>query len=65
MGQTTRIPAGHIGRAIAGAETGGLDRIMASAGVRRVGRSLRSLILPLVLFVVLEQVCEILLMGLL
>ena len=36
---------------------------MAGRGMGRVGRSLRSLILPLVLFVVFEQVAEIVLMG--
>lgn len=35
---------------------------MASEGMRRVGRSLRSLILPLIVFVVSMQVFEIVLM---
>ena len=63
MGQTSRIAVAHIGRAVARADQTGLDRSMATPGMRRLGRSLRSLVLPLVLFVVLEQVMEIVLMG--
>lgn len=63
MGHTSRIAAGHIGRAIAAADSAGLDRSMTGRGMGRFGRSLRSLILPLVLFVVFEQVAEIVLMG--
>ena len=63
MGQTTRMRAGHIGRAIAGADPSGLDRLMATPGMRRLGRSLRGLVLPLLVFVVFEQVFEIVLMG--
>ena len=54
----------HIGQAIAGADFRGLDRVMASPGMRRLGRSLRSLILPLIVFLVFMQLSEIALMGL-
>lgn len=60
----SRIASGHIGRAIVGAESAGLDRAMATPGMRRLGRSLRSLILPMLVFLVFWQIFEIALMGL-
>lgn len=63
-GHTSYIASGHIGRAIAGPDFPGLDRIMATPGMRRLARSLRSLALPLLVFVVCMQAFEIVLMGL-
>ena len=50
-------------RAIAEAEKPGLDRIMGTPEMRKVGRSLRSLVLPVLVFLVCMQVFEIALMG--
>ena len=62
--EESRIVVRHIGQAIVRADSGGLDRAMASPGMRRLGRSLRSLILPVLVFLVCMQVFDIVLMGL-